>query len=538
VTLVLRPYQRESIDALYAYWQNGGGNALIVLPTAAGKSLVLATLCRELLADYPDLRIAIVTHVKELIAQDFSELMKIWPAAPAGIYSAGIGRRDARAKILFCGIQSVWNKTNILGAVDVLLIDEVHLVSPNSETTYGRFIEALRDETPDCRVVGLTATPFRLSSGRLDRGKDRLFDRIVYNANVADLIEQDYLSPVISKATAQKLDVRGVAKRGGEYIPGQLEIAVDKDWICKSAAQEMANFGADRRAWLAFCCGVKHAEHMRDAIRAIGVSCEMVTGETIKHERDRFISQFRSGNIRCLTSVGVLGTGFNVPHVDMIALLRPTQSAGLFVQQVGRGLRKAEGKENCLVLDFSGLTKLHGPIDQITSSGENNDKEKGEPLAKECPKCGTIVGLAIMLCPTCGHQWEKLVDDLPKHNATADADTSIISKGKPTWIEVDSVRYYMHQKVDSPPSLRAEYQSGFTVHKEWICLSHAGFPRQKAEEWWLRCGKSPIPRSTEEALTRLTELRSPSQIQVRPDGQFFRIVARRFEDHDTMMLPL
>jgi DNA repair protein RadD len=314
-------------------------------------------------------------------------------------------------------------------------------------------------------------------------------------------------------------------------VPGQLEIAVDKDWITRSAAEEMARFGVERRkAWLAFCAGVKHAEHVRDAIRATGQTCETVTGETPKGERDRCIADFRAGRIRCLTSVGVLGTGFNVPAVDMIALLRPTQSAGLFLQQVGRGLRCADGKTDCLVLDFAGLTKTHGPIDQITSSGDSaeRDKEPGEPLAKECPNCATLVALAARQCPTCDYLWPER-EETPKHEATADASTSILSKGAPSWVSVDAVRFYRHEKIGSPPSLRVEYHCGLTVHREWICLEHSGFARQKAESWWLRSAGGAIPRSVEEAMRRWLEVRTPTEIQVRPDGRFFSVVGRRFE---------
>jgi len=136
----LRPYQRASIDALYSYWSEGGGNGLIVLPTGAGKSLVLASLVKELLGQYPTLRIGCITHVKELIVQNFQELIRLWPDAPAGIFSAGVGRRDTHSRILFCGIQSVWNKTDVLGKFDVLIVDEAHLIPRNVDTTYGKFI--------------------------------------------------------------------------------------------------------------------------------------------------------------------------------------------------------------------------------------------------------------------------------------------------------------------------------------------------------------------------------------------------------------
>ena len=270
----LRPYQRQALDALYAYWQKGGVNGLVVLPTGAGKSLILASICQEILTQYPSLRIAIVTHVRELISQNYKELIALWPAAPAGIYSAGLNKRDRHNQILLMGIQSVYNKVPQLGGFDILLIDEAHLISRNQATMYGAFINALRAVTHDMRMVGTTATGFRLDSGSLTYGKGRLFDKVVYDAKVTNLIEQGYLSPLLSKATLTTFDISGVKKAGGEFIPGQLEVAVDKDWITRSAAEEIARLGADRKSWLAFCSGVEHANHMRNAICAQGVSCE------------------------------------------------------------------------------------------------------------------------------------------------------------------------------------------------------------------------------------------------------------------------
>jgi len=520
------------MDELYAYWAAGGGNALVVLPTGSGKSLVLAALCQELLAEYPSLRIAIVTHVRELIAQNYLELMAIWPDAPAGIYSAGMNRRDTRSALLFCGIQSVHNKTQLLGAIDVLLVDEAHLIPRSTETTYGRFIARARAMTPDLRVVGLTATPFRLDTGRLDEGPGRVFDKVVYDAPLADLIKQGYLSPLSSKATAQKLDVRGVGKRGGDYIPSQLEAAVDRADITAAAAAEMAKYGADRKSWLAFCSGVMHAAHMRDAIRDVaGVSCETITGETPKRDRDAIITAFKAGEVRCLTSVGVLGTGFNHPAVDMIALLRPTQSAGLFLQQVGRGLRNAPGKANCLILDFAELTKMHGPVDQIL--GQPGRAEPEKQTVKECPQCDELVPMGTEICPSCNYVWPKAPPRTPKHRPVADAETSIISTGEPAWVDVDEVRYFRHEKLGGVPSLRVEYRCGiFLTHRQWVCFEHSGYARAKAEEWWLRAAPGPVPNSVDEALFRSRQLLRPSAIRVRPDVRYFAVIGRRFEQVD------
>lgn len=525
--LTLRQYQRDAIDAIYAYWQSGGGNPLVVLPTAAGKSFVAATLVRELIEQYHSLRICVVTHVKELIAQNYSELIRYWPEAPAGIYSAGIRRRDICSRILFCGIQSVHRRVSQLGGFDVLIVDEAHLIPRSSATMYGKFIDALRNEIPDMRVVGLTATPYRLDSGRLDKGYDKLFDKIAYEISVADLIEQGFISQLINKATATTLDVSGVGKRGGDYIPGQLEAAVNKDNVTQAAVEEIVRYGADRRAWLVFCAGVDHAHAVRDVIRTHGITCETVTGETKIGDRDRIIHAYRDGNIRCLTNVNVLTTGFNVPHVDLLAMLRPTQSAGLYVQSVGRAFRIAPGKSNALILDFSGNIKRHGPVDAVQIR-DKLDGNIGNPLAKECPSCHTLVALAARSCPTCGFEWPAAEFKI-KHESTADAESSILSCGAPEWIAVDSVRYYRHEKPASPPSLRVEYSCGLMKHREWVCLSHVGYARSKAESWWLRAAETQVPKSTDEAMTRLSELRAPLAIQVRPDGRFFQIVGRSFE---------
>ncbi|MEQ4596148.1 MAG: DEAD/DEAH box helicase, partial [Methylobacteriaceae bacterium] len=321
--LRLREYQRAALDALDCHWDQGGGPGLVVLPTGAGKALVIAALIREWLDRAPGARICVLTHVRELVVQNHGELLAYWPEAPAGIFSAGVGRREVHAQVTFCSIQSVRDRAELFGAIDLIVVDEAHLVPRASETGYGRFLAAARAGNPDLKVAGFTATPYRLDSGRLDEGEGRVFERIVYESLVGDLIHQGFLAPLVCKATALALDVSGVPKRGGDYIPSALEAAVNREWITRAAVEEMVGYGRERRAWLAFCAGLAHAASVRDAIRAEGISCETVTAETGKRERDRMVRDFRAGKIRCLVSVGVLSTGFNVPEVDLIALLRP-----------------------------------------------------------------------------------------------------------------------------------------------------------------------------------------------------------------------
>lgn len=519
----LRYYQRDAIDALYSYWKDGGENGIIALPTAAGKSLVIAQLCKELLADYPALRIGIVTHVKELIKQNYTELVSLWPDAPAGIYSAGLARRDASKQILLCGIQSVWNKD--IGAFDLVLIDEAHLVPENSSTTYRRFIDRLQDATPDMKVVGLTATAFRMKSGSLTSGDDKIFDSIVYEIGVRELINKGFLSNLTSKATETHIDVSNVGTRGGDFIPGQLEIAADQEWITKAAVKEIAEAGADRKGWIVFCAGVSHAINVRNEIRNCGFTCETVSAETSRGERDRIIDGFRAQRIRCLTNVGIIGTGFNAPHVDLIAGLRPTQSAGLFVQHIGRGFRLFPGKADCKVLDFAQNTERHGPVDLITAdSVRKKGKGDGQPLVKTCPNCREQVAISCMECPACGHIWERTA--VVKHFATA-TKLPILSL-PPRWLAVDGVKFYHHEKAGGKPSVKIRYTCGISHYNEWVTIEHTGYAGAKAQGWWLKHGgKVPVPRTVTEFLRRIDELKLPTEIQVRQEGPWFRVVAEK-----------
>ena len=215
-------------------------------------------------------------------------------------------------------------------------------------------------------MIGLTATPFRLDSGMLHEGKNALFTDIAYEVPVRDLIDQGYLSPLVSKQPATRLDVSKVGTRAGDFIARDLAAAVDQDAITRAAVSR------DHRPWRGaeILAGLllrrRPRAPCRRGIPHAGASpVATIFGDTPKDERDAIIAAFKRGEIRALASMGVLTTGFNAPAVDLIALLRPTKSAGLYVQMVGRGTRLAPGKENCLVLDFAGNVRRHGPIDLV-----------------------------------------------------------------------------------------------------------------------------------------------------------------------------
>lgn len=522
--LTLRPYQQAAITAIYGYFQTHTGNPLVVIPTAGGKSLVMASFIEGVLKAWPDQRILIVTHVRELIAQNHAEMIGLWPDAPSGIYSAGLGKREAQARILFAGIQSIHRRAAEIGHTDLVLIDEAHLIPGKSSTMYRRFLDALKAINPALKVIGLTATPFRLDCGMLHEGQNALFTDIAYEAPVRELIDAGYLSPLVSKQPATRLDVSGVGTRAGDFIARDLAAAVDQDAITRAAVAEIIEHGRDRKSWLAFYSGVEHARHVAEEFGRQGITCRTIFGDTPKEERDAIIAAFKRGEIRALASMGVLTTGFNAPAVDLIALLRPTKSAGLYVQMVGRGTRLAPGKENCLVLDFAGNVRRHGPIDLVRPR-RPGEAGGGEAPTKVCPMCESIIALSATECPDCGH-----VFPAREVKIAPTAATLPVLSPKAQWLPVHGVSYSRHDKLGGLPSLKVTYNCGLKSYSEWVCVEHQGYARQKAAEWWRRRAPGcPVPLTVAQAIAEAERLARPSEISVRPSGRYVEVSGYRFD---------
>lgn len=523
----LRPYQKEAIDSTFRYFADNDGNPLIVLPTGTGKSVVIAEFCRQTLTDWPDTKILVVTHVRELIKQNHDELKTLWPEAPAGINSAGLKKRDYDPSIVFCGIQSVHKKASKFVKVDLVLIDEVHLVPRKTNTMYQRFLSNLKVMNPHMRVIGLTATPYRLDSGLLHTGKEALFDAVSYEAELKDMVDQGYLTRLMSKQPKTRLDVSSVSIRGGEFVAGELERAVDRTDVNESVVREIVVLGAERKSWLIFCAGVKHATHIAEIVRRYGVSCETIFGDTPSAERDRIVRDFKAGKIRALASMGVLTTGFNAPIVDLLAVLRPTESTGLYIQIMGRGMRNSPGKEDCLVLDFAGNIARHGPVDRVNPKKPRQSDGEGVAPTKTCPKCQSIVFAGTSECPDCGYRWPPTPIAIDQTATTL----PVMSMNAPSeWFKVNSVSYRLHKKAGSPDSMRVEYRCGIALHSEWVCFDHKGYPHDKALRWWQRrmTGPGILPKSTADAIEKSESLRKPTEIKVRKNGKYTEIVEFRF----------
>lgn len=376
------------------------GNPCLVLPTGSGKSHIIAAYCQREIKRCPDARMLMLTHQKELIMQDLQKLVLAWPLAPVGVYSSSLKSHEVN-QITFAGIQSVWRHAADLGRTDIVLIDEAHLVNHEDTGMYRRFLDDLRPSV----VIGLTATPYRLGHG-LITDKPALFDDLIEPVSIKELISQGYLSRLSSKTTSTRFNLDNVGRRGGDYIESELQRALDVPATSEAVVDEVLRRADGRKHWLFFCSGVEHARHVCDILKSRGVSAACVTGRTPAAERDELLSDYKEGCIRCLTNANLLTTGFDFPGLDLIVMMRPTLSPGLYMQMAGRGLRTASGKKDCLVLDFAGNVALHGPITDVRLRPPRRESHgEGVAPSKTCPECDEIVPASCRACPECGHEF-------------------------------------------------------------------------------------------------------------------------------------
>ena len=431
----LRPYQRQALDTLYQWYFQHQGNPCIEAPTGAGKTILIAQFCKENLERFPSLKILVVTHVKELIEQDFNKLLEVWPDAPCGIYSASINRRETDKSITFCGVQSIRNRTSEFGKVDVLLVDEAHLINHTDTGSYRKIIKELSAVNPKLSVIGLTATPFRLGHGMITDGADAIFSQpLIQTISIEDLQREGYLAYLRSKVTRTKMDVEDVGydPKKHDYIEKELQAKIDTPLLNSQVIDETLRLAEGRKHILFFCCGVDHARHVAEAIREKGETADYLVGSDDKAVREEKLRKFKLGEIRCMTNVNVLSTGFDFPDIDCLVMMRPTMSPGLYLQQAGRGLRPKSFGGDCLVLDFAGNVAMHGPITHVNPPKAKGARAgKGVPMSKLCPKCDEIVAIQAKICPCCGYEWPK--DTKPKTFMLHDDDIQ----------GVDTKRYFI-----------------------------------------------------------------------------------------------
>jgi len=384
----LRPYQQDAVDATLRHFRQHDEPAVIVLPTGAGKSLVIAELARVARG-----RVLVLAHVKELVAQNHSKYLSY--GLEADIFAAGLNLKQSSGEVVFGSVQSVApNLAEFSGEFSLLIVDECHRISDDDNSQYQQIIGHLKAQNPRLRLLGLTATPYRLGKGwiyqyhhqGIVRGDaNSLFRDCIYELPLRYMIKNGFLVP------PERLDMPVVsydfsrlqANSNGLFSEADLndELRQQKR-ITPHIISQIIEFAQDRKGVMIFASTVEHAGEIFGLLPE--GEAALISAQTHAVERDRLINAFKAQQLRYLVNVSVLTTGFDAPHVDLIAILRPTESVSLYQQIVGRGLRLAPGKTDCLILDYAG-----NPHDLFTPEvGSHKPAGDNKPVQVFCPACG------------------------------------------------------------------------------------------------------------------------------------------------------
>ncbi|WP_406643343.1 DEAD/DEAH box helicase [Pectobacterium brasiliense] len=388
MSFTLRPYQREAVSATLDYFRRHTQPAVIVLPTGAGKSLVIAELARLARG-----RVLVLAHVKELVAQNHAKYCAL--DLEADIFAAGLQQRESQGKVVFGSVQSVArNLDQFDSAFSLLIIDECHRISDDDNSQYQQIIQHLQKTNPQLRLLGLTATPYRLGKGwiyqyhyhGMIRGDERsLFRDCIYELPLRYMIKHGFLVPPdrLDMPVVQYDFSKLVARSNGLFSEADLNLELKRQQrITPHIISQVIDYAQTRRGVMIFASTVEHAKEITALLPA--GQAALVSADTPAAERDALIDAFKQQSLRYLVNVAVLTTGFDAPHVDLIAILRPTESVSLYQQIVGRGLRLYPGKTDCLILDYAG-----NPHDLYTPEVGNSKPHSGsQPVQVFCPECG------------------------------------------------------------------------------------------------------------------------------------------------------
>lgn len=534
-----RDYQTAAVDHLWTHMMNGGGNSLVVMPTGTGKSPTMAWFIQKLLTHYPRLRILSLASRKELIDGNYQALMRIMPTAPAGIYSAGLKRKDIGAQVTFAGISSIIRRTKLFLNTDIIIVDEAHEVSDERPTTYAKLFKSIQAINPHLQIIGFTATDFRMGLGKLTEGG--VFKSVCFDLSSGDafvwMVEQGYLSPLIPKAMETTVDTTGVGSQNGEFLTNQLVKVMKEQNIIDRALDEAVESASERARWLVFATSIEQTEEIAEKLNDRGITAKAVHSKMPDKERDQVLKDHKAGKFQAIVNKDILTTGYDDAGIDCIVMLRPTKSPGLWVQMLGRGTRPifADGynidtqaerleaisrgpKPNCLVLDFAGNTMSLGPIN-YPKIPKRKGAGGGEAPVRVCPTCKTMVHISIAVCPDCG-----FVFPVEEKISARAGSAEIIAMKKPEPPEkhyavfpVTQMIATKHQKIGRPDSVRVDYVCGTRRFTDWLGPEHYGPLRTKARVWWGLHSpqkEAPAPRTVERYLELFNTMRTPTHIKV------------------------
>lgn len=498
--VTLRPYQEQSVYLLDRAL-NAGKHPLDVLPTGSGKSLVLAALLR-----HRDQRALVLSHVGELLAQDSAALRRIAPGISQSFYAPKLGEKKLGTQVVFGSVNSVYrNLDRFRASRPLLLIDEAHLCPRKEGAMYSQVFRHFANS----QRVGFTATDQRLDSGSLAEGPDAWFDCIAHRVEIPELIEAGYLLPLSGVIMEQQADLSDVGTRGGDYIAEEAAAAISRTLSLPAAVAQACTLARRRKSWLVFAPSIEFAERIEHEMRKQGIEVATIFGETDDDQRAERIDRLRNRSLRALINVGVLTTGFDAPSLDCIIVMRATKSPILWQQILGRGMRLAVGKLDCLLLDFVGNLERLGGAGAVTTLSDT--RAPANPFDQ--PRTPRVLG-----------RKQKRAD--PAFFDASHRDPML--SGSMFEAVVKSTAFFTINSRKQPGkrmlvcayTLEDRFGREVTA-RSFICVEYAGGARFQAVQWFGRRGLAPeaVPRDAMDALVAARVAPQPTEVSARFDAR-------------------
>ena len=540
----LRQYQQEALNTILGAIPHQS-EILIQAATGAGKTIIFCKLIETILTKWPQVKIGILAHRKELITQAQDKLLRVWPDAPIGLACASTGEPvDLDKPVVIGSVQTLVRRIKATDPFDLIIVDETHRIPPtNINSQYKTWLDAMQAANEKVRILGFTATPFRLSHGYIygwecKVGNVNLFPQLDYRISISQLQELDYLCQYRAKEiTDVKKDLVGV-RVTGEYNLGDLSDVMSREEHVGSAVKAVKEYAPDRSRIVVFCVTIDHAETVMRAFQDEKFRAACVHSKMPMAQRNMILKMFERGELQVVCNVGVLTEGWDSPAVDCIVLCRPTKSVGLYVQMVGRGLRPHRDKKDVLILDLSSNCKTHGDPNspEVEVPGPNAGVNKLKELFKVCHNCKELNSLSALFCVACRMEFPKKTREKEQINDAITMTDVVFNKPKkpaPFVVEISeqNISDFISKKGNrmlrvnlvgfAPGSFITQFVNVFFDFEgnasEWS--------QKKARQQWRFLVQTEPPESMEEALERQGELAMsiPRQIEVVQNGRWMNV---------------
>lgn len=540
--LELRPYQQEALETILSDILTNQ-NVLLQAATGAGKTIIFSALIKYCLERYK-MRIGVIAHREQLVRQARDKLVSVWPEGKKeiGIACASVSNSvEIERPVVIGSPQTLINRIGDMPPLHMLIVDECHRLPPvEVESQYGKLINKLREYYPQMRLVGVTATPYRLNHGYIYGGEHRSdesnwWTHLSYSIGIKDLQDEGFLVKYRGKATGEP-DLSGVKKSGGEFNLHDLGEKCSQSVYVKSAIKAVQDYAEDRKHIVVFATTIEHAEILNKEFNDSGYKSVVVHSKQPHDVRLKNMEDFDKGKLQVICNVGVLTEGWDCTAVDCMVMCRPTMSPALFVQMVGRGLRLHEGKDDCLLLDLSGNWKRHGdPCDpKVTwvqgkrKKDDNTELPEGESEGAVCPKCNECVSVHAIICPNCGEELKTVENkrlklyDLGTTSKSSSLEVKILKTSFDAFVSKAGNRMIRVSMCVSEGDDFLPMNVNYFLDIEG---QGSDWGRSKAVRVWTNVfkGKIPVPNTVDEAVKRISELVLPDTVFIVEKGKYWNV---------------